>query len=105
MTIEEQLLINLYAGQKVYNTRILDLLCGIMEKLDNINELPNGMLSELVRSECEQEVIKLIANMHQYKPDNIHLSAIHGIPDEIIKEWLNKSVTDAFQDDQEGLLP
>ena len=104
MTITEHLLIKNYAMQKVYLMRITELLCGISEKLENLQEEPQGLMWALLAPDIDGIIGSLEQEILALKPDDTHLSILHGIPPKIIDNWINKAEKKILFPDQEDFF-
>jgi len=95
MTVDQQILLHIYATQKVYITRILEMTCALQERLET-GEETTGLLSAIVLADAEQLVSSLIDTLKETQPDDIKFGAIHGIPEETLRQWLDDSVYKTF---------
>lgn len=96
MTIEENLLIRIYAQQQVYFKRILEMVCALKE---NLTEEQTGLLFAMVDADAQDVYQSLVAELINNRPDHTELSAIHGLPDEIINNWIDKATDEIIKND------
>lgn len=99
LTLDQQLLIHIYANQKVFQTRMLEMICAIQETLETKKE-PTGLLFYAVEQETVSLVNELVAKLVESNPLNSPFMR-EQIPDEAFMTWL-KAVETELDNEEKG---
>jgi len=94
MTIEQHLLIQIYATQKVYLTRMLEMVCAMQETLETKEE-PTGLLFAAADHDIKEVITELIKQLKESQPTNSPFLRDHIINDDVLQTWVD-TATDAI---------
>lgn len=100
MTPDQYILLQIYATNKVYMTRILEMVCAAKEVQETGQEA-TGLLGAAVLADAEQLVDSLVESLKNNTPEDIEFGAIHGLSDDRLKAWFDKAVYEVFTKDGE----
>jgi len=90
MTLDQQLLVHIYANQKVFLTRILEMVCAIQETHETKQE-PTGLLFYATEAETVELVNDLVEKLVKSNPMESPFMRGH-VPDEAFMAWLKGAI-------------
>ena len=100
MTIEQQLLLQIYASQRVHQAKILEVACAIMEKLEGQDE-PSGLFFQIVKSDIDPLISSLASELGESWPRHNPFLRDQVITEETIRLWIETAVNNIMNTDAE----